>query len=860
MILIASANCVDVSFLKISKPGDIPEWTQEFPNDQFLAELPLTPEREESFPIGFEIDIACQGRLLQEEGKYPVMPMLHMLSTNGVLCSFYVLNTTSSYVDICSPPRPIDPRILAQFFKTSTLPAATVTAVKKDDDTVKTPAQVNPPPFSHSTPSNVKTNLFGSMPATSTPAVQPQPSQNTFTGFSLPNNQASSQQAIPAPVQSTFQFTSKPTVAVTLQESSTAQKQPLISVPPTFNPSQNQTRPSESAEKPKDSSVDIEDERVYIKMIQDEMKAFELEFNFLMEKSKSMKVRIGTKEESAEMRRGLEELDALKKEAMETIEFLRSDIQTHRLGLTEMFAMLYEAKAKCNQDNKSMMMNNKGQDRSIKRKLENLHKMVSLCDMQIQVVVQLLQSQWSNYQDALTKKNKNRMHIPSLEGVYQTLTKQQEIIYRLSGKLKLFKSKLGICDDVKKQKNININSAIESLSDSIISISLVDQVQAERSKISEKKLIDLRKSLLGREVVEIRPQRPKLIGLNSEIIIEKRANALKSLKKKVEVPKPQQFAPPKSEVSRPVNPPQTSQNFHKIPSEPNFNTAQRTLFAAPAQVSQQPIQLTTKKSEEAKPFSFASQPAASQPSFNLNTSGSQPSFGLNTSSSQPQQSFGLNTSNTPPSFSFSSTPLILNAEKDKKKEEPIKVAPQTQKTEPKPPSNTPAAVSANFSLSIPPNKTPPKEVSVQDTKSQPITSNETTSFTFSLPGKKETPAKPIFAAPQSSSDSAKGAFSFGSSNPSESTFSFGNLATKSEVKPAITTSASTFGSTPVTTSSGSIFSGSGFSLTSDSNKPSSTTTANIFASKSEETKTAVTTTSQPSIFSSTAADSKPSST
>jgi nuclear pore complex protein Nup214 len=753
---------------------------------------------------------------------------------------------------------------------------------------------------------------------TSTPAtVQPQSTSNAFSGFSLLGNTTQPQPAVP---QSTFQFASKPVASVTSQETQQSQNKPLISVPPTYNPP-SQSKPQESSERQKEtSSVDIEDEKVYWKMIQDEMKAFDLEFNFIMEKSRSMKVRIGTKEESAEMRRSLEELDDLKREAMETIESLRCDVQSNRLGLTEMFAMLYEAKGKLDQDNNTMIMN-KGQDRSTKRKIENLNKMVQQCDIQIQIVVQLLQSQWSNYQDAVNKNKKNRMHIPSLEGVYQTLTKQQEIIYRLSGKLKSIKSKLGICDDVKKQKNANLNATIESLSDSIINISLADQVDKERSKLSEKKLEMLRKCLGEREVTVIKPRRPQMPGLNSEIIIEKKANALKLLRKNVEQPKAS--VPLRSEPAvKPVMTQKTTQqSVSKPTSESNFNVGQISsqkpqLPTAPS-FAQQPIQLSTKKPEESKPFSFAT-PAttsassfgSSQPSFGLTTSSSQPnfgtsssqanfgitatppqqsfgitssttsqpsfglvsssqpSFGLTTSASQP--SFGIASSTTQPSFSFSSSSLVMNAEKEKKKEEPVKITPQLQKTEQKPPStisNAPVAVSANFSMSLPSNKTPPKETAVPETKSQSLTSNETTSFTFSLPGKKETAAKPLFGAPSTNvSDSVKTAFSFGSASTPDSTFSFGNLSASKAVPEtktaAVSSSGSIFGSTATTTSS-SIFSGSGFSL-GDANKASSPPSSNIFAAKSEETKTV---SAVPPIFSSVtttavadSSDAKPSST
>lgn len=399
MILVGSANCVDVSFLRISKPGDIPEWTQEFPNDAYPAELPLTADKEENFPVGFELDTACQGRILQEDGNpFPVMPMLHMLTTGGEFCSFYIQNTTPSYVDICSPPRPIDPRIVNQFFPVTAAPPVV-------ENVIKTPSNPMAAPLNHSTPATVKTNLFGTAPS-NVSAVPPTTQSSSFSGFSLLSG--STQQPPAAPQQqqqpllqapSSFQFATKP-AAPSAQVASVApqQSQPLITVSSNYVPPANQ--PSEQRDGgEKTSTAEVEDESVYIKMIQDEMKAFELEFNFVMEKSRSLRVRIGTKEESAEMRRQLEDLDELKKEATETIDSLRCDVQTHRLGITEMFAMLYEAKAKakCEHDNKSLIMN-QVQDRSCKRKLENLNKMLGHCEMQVQIVIQSLHSQWSSYQ------------------------------------------------------------------------------------------------------------------------------------------------------------------------------------------------------------------------------------------------------------------------------------------------------------------------------------------------------------------------------------------------------------------------------------------------------------------------------
>lgn len=155
--------------------------------------------------------------------------------------------------------------------------------------------------------------------------------------------------------------------------------------------------------------------------------------------------------------------------------------------------------------------------------------MLSQNEMQLHLVLQLVNSQWSSYQDTMKKNNKNKMHNPSLEGLYQTLTKQQEIIYKQRENMILLKNRIGLRDDARKQKIQHSNVQMESLSDSLISMSLADQVQNERSKFTDKKLKNLKNILTARVVVVIKPQRPERLGLNSEIILEKRNRIIRTL-------------------------------------------------------------------------------------------------------------------------------------------------------------------------------------------------------------------------------------------------------------------------------------------------------------------------------------------
>lgn len=52
--------------------------------------------------------------------------MIHLLATNGLLVSFNFMNFAQSYVDICSPPRPIDPSALSLFKSLEIKPAGSL--------------------------------------------------------------------------------------------------------------------------------------------------------------------------------------------------------------------------------------------------------------------------------------------------------------------------------------------------------------------------------------------------------------------------------------------------------------------------------------------------------------------------------------------------------------------------------------------------------------------------------------------------------------------------------------------------------------------------------------------------------------
>lgn len=76
----------------------------------------MTPDKKETYPIGFSLDTGSTTQLTIGETKIPIMPMVHIYSTHGYLLTFNLLNLQPTYVDICSPPRPVADRSGAHLF------------------------------------------------------------------------------------------------------------------------------------------------------------------------------------------------------------------------------------------------------------------------------------------------------------------------------------------------------------------------------------------------------------------------------------------------------------------------------------------------------------------------------------------------------------------------------------------------------------------------------------------------------------------------------------------------------------------------------------------------------------------------
>lgn len=89
------------------------------------------------------------------------------------------------------------------------------------------------------------------------------------------------------------------------------------------------------------------------KLIKEEIDAFDGEIRAALNRSKAVQINICSKEEVSKLIKNIDEMQEITSQATESTESIKSDVQSLRLTLYEMLAMLAEAQSKV-EDHKKM--------------------------------------------------------------------------------------------------------------------------------------------------------------------------------------------------------------------------------------------------------------------------------------------------------------------------------------------------------------------------------------------------------------------------------------------------------------------------------------------------------------------------
>lgn len=441
--------------------------------------------------------------------------------------------------------------------------------------------QIKPKSLFGNINSEAPSNLFGK----STPITTKQPAfettlslsgeqSNGATGFGgfvnmqkHPESSIMSKPISTAAPQPNFSFSkpveSKPP-AQSFQQPKVAiesNPKPLITVPPTYTAVQNLVTKGIETLIPLKSEEVSEEIKIVHAMINEELENFQKDLKDIILRSKSINLNVDLKGEAVSSKK-VNELQKFYIEAAETNDSISAEIHSLRLSLSDAFSMASEARTKItlyNTQNHLQHQDIRSMSQTSKKQLARLEIMLSANERQLQMVLQQLDAQWCFYLDAQKTHKKDIMRVPGLENIYQTLSKQRDIIQKYRTKLNMLKNKLGLRDTVKALEGQKHEITVDSLTDSIISMSIVDQVQAENGRLSSNKLNLLKNCLKERKTVAVKPNRPNRPGLNSEIVRERREN-IKMLFEKLKADRSRVPATifKKTEKSVQINTPQVS--------------------------------------------------------------------------------------------------------------------------------------------------------------------------------------------------------------------------------------------------------------------------------------------------------------
>ncbi|XP_057576345.1 nuclear pore complex protein Nup214 isoform X3 [Hippopotamus amphibius kiboko] len=415
LVLAASAASTEVSIL--ARQSSQNNWESWLLEDSSRAELPVTDKSDDSLPMGVAIDYTNQVEItINDEKTLPPAPVLMLLSTDGVLCPFYMINQNPGVRSLLRTPERLslegERQPKSSGMKPTFPPSAS--AVKVNLSEKFTVAATSAPVHnSQSTPSMLPFSS-ASKPASSGPLSHPAPLLASSSSLSSkssvsPSVSGRSAQGSASPVPSMVQKSARITPPVAKAGSPQAKSLQ----PPVTEKQGPQWKESDPV----------------MAGIREEIAHFQKELEELKARTSKACFQVGTSEEMKMLRTESGDLHTFLLEIKETTESLHGDISTLKTALLEGFAGVEEAREQ-NERNRDSgylhLLYKRPLDPRSEAQLQEIRRLHQYVKFAVQDVNDVLDLEWDRHLEQ--KKKQKRLVVPERETLFNTLANNREII------------------------------------------------------------------------------------------------------------------------------------------------------------------------------------------------------------------------------------------------------------------------------------------------------------------------------------------------------------------------------------------------------------------------------------------------
>uniref|UniRef100_A0A8C2STQ2 Nuclear pore complex protein Nup214 n=1 Tax=Coturnix japonica TaxID=93934 RepID=A0A8C2STQ2_COTJA len=522
LILAASAASTEVSIL--ARQGD-QNWESWILEDSSRAELPVTDKSDDTLPVGVAVDYTNNMPIpISDEKTLPPAPVLILLSTDGVLCPFYMINQNPGVRSLLVTPEPLPAageRAPKSPGSTVTAPTTPPTSLKPDAVPAVASAPIQPPAgdgaaaFSF-TPSTAKVpgSTGGELPpypfATDTSKQILAPSLTGVATFSFSSA---------SPKASTTPAISMGTTAATATSFSFGS----MNLKPSAESSPGLPQSTAPAAQKCYSAVTTLCVSGCIYFFTLQIAHFQKEMEELKASTSKACFQVGTPEEMKILRTESDDLHTFLLEIKETTESLHGDISSLKTTLLEGFAGVEEAREQ-NERNHSLgylhLLYKKPLDPKSEAQLQEIRRLHQYVKYAVQDVNDVLDLEWDRH----LEKERKRLVVPERETLFNTLANNREIIIQQKKRLhhlvnslqqlRLYNqtSQWSVPSDTSPLSNAqSFDSDLESLRNALMKTTLESRVKPPPkvpAKLPPVKLTQLRNFLSKRKTPPVRSTAP----------------------------------------------------------------------------------------------------------------------------------------------------------------------------------------------------------------------------------------------------------------------------------------------------------------------------------------------------------------